>query len=552
MTTHMNRLPRRLVLLAAALLAGCGPEMLEDTTGEQSMGQQTFALTPQDNINRLASQPGNFGADLQARLMQRAEGVAPHDRPYQLDGMHDCYAFVRQVWNAFLFDGGLHAEDFYPNPFDVTRWLTIDGGLLTGDAPSPSWVPITDPNLLLPGDILATAQGHQWGGAWHGGLYAGKVGSAHYQWDSSELNGVSGAYKRPLWSGFLYYYKPAHDLLAKPVGGTAAASARLSDGRLEVLMRARDGFIYRTAQTAANGSWSTWSALSGAVGGNPVVAAQADGNQVMAARANNNEAWVRTRSSTGTWGGWVSLGGVTFDDPAMARNSDGRLQVFVRGDTGNVYSKYQSVINGGFTSIWDNFSGTTLFGPAVARNQDGRLELFGRWSDGKSAHKWQVAPSGSWSGWGTDMGGFIQSTPVVAYHSGEGRMYQFVRGTDGTLFYMNQTGPNSGWTGWMQLGTLVTSSQPAVAINTNGSLLVFVRGADRAIYSNRLSGGVWGGWTNHGGVSTSDPSVVQYADGRIGVIVRGDNGLMHLRLQTSAGATTWTTWAVLGDSVARF
>jgi hypothetical protein len=548
----MNRMPRRLFLLTTALLVSCGPELMESTTGEEYLGQQDFALTTQDNINRLASQPGNFGADLQNKIMQRAEGIAPHNRPYQFDAIHDCYGYVRQVWNALLADGSVHAEDFYPNAYTATRWLYIDGGLPTVDAPSQNWVPISDINQLVPGDILATHQGHRWGDDWHGGLYAGKVGTTHYQWDSSNLNGVSGAYKRPYWTGFRYYYKPTHDLLTKPVGGTTAASVKLGDGRLEVFMRGRDGLIYRTAQTAANGSWSTWSSLPGAVGGNPVVAAQANGNFVMAARASNNETWVRTRSSTGTWGSWASLGGVTFDDPALGRNSDGRLQVFVRGDTGNVYSKYQTVTNGGFSSVWDNFSGATAFGPVVSRNQDGRLELFARWSDGKAAHKWQLAPSGSWSGWGTDMGGFIQSKPVVAYHPTEGRMYQFVRGTDGTLFYMNQTAPNSGWTGWMQVGTLVSSSQPAVGINTNGSILLFVRGTDRAIYSNRLSGGVWSGWSSHGGVSTSDPAVVQYADGRIGVIVRGDNGLMHLRMQTSAGATTWTSWAVLGDSVARF
>jgi hypothetical protein len=552
METHVIRLPRRWLLLTSVLLASCGPEMMEGTLEEEGLGQQSFALTPQDNINRLASQPGNFGTDLQSKIMQRAEGIAPHSRPYQFDGVHDCYGYVRQVWNAILFDGGVHTEDFYPNAYNASRWHNVDGGMRTGDAPNAEWVPITDVNQLVPGDILATDQGHAWGSSWHGGLYAGKVGTSHYQWDSSNLNGLSGAYKRPYWTGFTHYYKPAHDLLTKPVGGTTASAARLSDGRLEVFMRARDGQIYRTSQTAANGSWSTWSVLSGAVSGNPVVATQADGRLVMAARASNNETWVRTRATTGTWGSWASLGGVTFDDPALERNSDGRLQVFVRGDNGGLYSKYQAATNGTFTSGWDSFAGTTVFGPVVSRNQDGRLELFARWNNGMAAHKWQLAPSGSWSGWGTDMGGYIQSKPVVAYHPTEGRMYQFVRGTDGTLFYMNQTAANGGWTGWVQLGTLVSTSQPAVGINTNGSILLFVRGPDGAIYSNRLSGGAWSGWSSHGGVSTTDPSVIQYADGRIGVIVRGDNGLMHLRLQTAAGASTWTSWAVLGDTVARF
>ncbi|WP_375766290.1 hypothetical protein NR798_31930 [Archangium gephyra] len=300
-----------------------------------------------------------------------------------------------------------------------------------------------------------------------------------------------------------------------------------------------DGLLYRSVQTAVNGGWSTWSSLSGAVAGNPVVSNQANGELVLAARAGNGETWVRTRSA-GVWGGWVSQGGMTFDDPAVARNSDGRLQLFVRGDTGNVYSKYQATLNGAFITTWDNFLGTTVGGPAVSRNGDGRLELFARWSDGKSAHKWQLAPSGSWDNWGTDMGGYIQTTPVVAYHEVEKRMYQFVRGTDGTLFYTNQTAANSGWTGWMQLGTLVSTSQPAVGVNTDGSVMVFVRGTDNAIWSNRLSGGAWSGWSSHGGVITSSPAVTRYDDGRLAIIVRGDNGLMHLRTQLSASSGSWS------------
>ncbi len=44
----------------------------------------------------------------------------------------------------------------------------------------------------------------------------------------------------------------------------------------------------------------------------------------------------------------------------------------------------------------------------------------------------------------------------------------------------------------------------------------------------------------------------RYGDGRLAIIVRGDNGLMHLRTQQVASGTLWNPWSVLGDSVARF
>jgi len=551
MQTNVRNWRHGLVTLLAVVLSACGPGPEEAPSSPEALGVRSAALTTQDNVNRLASQPGNHGVDLQRKVMERAEGIAPHSRPYQFDGIHDCYGYVRQVWNAFLADGGAHTEDYAPNAYNASRWLGVDGGLPVATAPDANWVPITDVNLLVPGDVLATHQGHAWGAQWHGGIYAGKVGTAHYQWDSSNLSGLSGAYKRPYWAGFLYYYKPIHDLLTKPAGGTSAAVGRNPDGRLEAFMRGKDGLLYRSMQTAVNGGWSTWSSVSGAVAGNPVLANQANGELVLAARAGSGEVWTRTKA-VGSWGGWVNLGGLTFDDPAVARNSDGRLQLFVRGDTGNVYSKYQATTNGAFISSWDNFLGTTVGGPTVSRNGDGRLELFARWSDGKSAHKWQTAASGPWASWGTDMGGYIQTTPVVAYHETEKRMYQFVRGTDGTLFYMHQTAPNSGWTGWMQIGTQVSTSQPAVGINTDGSLLLVVRSTDNAIWSNRLSAGAWSGWSTHGGVVTSNPTVTRYGDGRLAIIVRGDNGLMHLRTQQAASGTFWNPWTVLGDSVARF
>ncbi len=157
---------------------------------------------------------GVVGTALQQAVLARAEGIAGWNRPYVFNGVQDCYGYVRQVWNAILHDGSPHAEDFYPKPYNSSRWLGVAGGLPVADAPSSSWVTFSSPSQLLPGDALSTAQGHQWGSNWHGGIYAGKTAAGHRQWDNTP-SGSSGAYNRPLWSGFRYYYRPTHELLAK-------------------------------------------------------------------------------------------------------------------------------------------------------------------------------------------------------------------------------------------------------------------------------------------------------------------------------------------------
>ena len=149
------------------------------------------------------------GAALQKMVMNRCEHIAHWNRPYQYDGVGDCYGYCRQVWNAILSDGREHAEDYYPHPYDKKRWINIKGGIPVNTFPDTNWVRFSSAEVLVTGDLLATDEGHRWGENWHGGIYAGNGEN----WDCSRHNGLDGAYKRPLFDGFHYYYKPLHDLL---------------------------------------------------------------------------------------------------------------------------------------------------------------------------------------------------------------------------------------------------------------------------------------------------------------------------------------------------
>jgi hypothetical protein len=228
-------------LLAFATLTAC--------TGELGGGEPS-------GDGRRAASSGPQGASLQAIVLERAAGIAPQNRPYVYNGVQDCYGFVRQVWNAVLHDGGGHPEDYYPNAYNRARWLGVAGGLPVNDAPSSEWVYFSDPAVLLPGDVLATHQGHAWGNTWHGGIYAGQSGGLHYQWDNT-IDSLNGAYKRRLWSGFRYYYRPTHERLgaveAEPDWPTTRALARLPGGVASLVLDSFGGLTAHDGAPAPSG-----------------------------------------------------------------------------------------------------------------------------------------------------------------------------------------------------------------------------------------------------------------------------------------------------------
>lgn len=142
-----------------------------------------------------AQQGANKG--LSSRIMTKASqvgGEINRSGGYRFDGRNDCYGFVRRTWDPEL------AAMRKPK-------------LPVSDYVSRDWAPVTSWSALLPGDVLATHQGHMWGSNWHGGLFSGMVNGKPYSFDNSPSN-RGGAYPRPAPAGlFRYYYLPTHRLL---------------------------------------------------------------------------------------------------------------------------------------------------------------------------------------------------------------------------------------------------------------------------------------------------------------------------------------------------
>lgn len=263
-----------------------------------------------DRINWLSNN-GHFGVALQRKVMERAAGIAPHNRPYVFDGVQDCWGYVRQVWNAILSDGTTHPEDYHPNSYDRGRWLGLSGGILTADAPNGDWKLITDVNALVPGDLLSTHQGHQWGDQWHGGIFAGKgTDGRFYQWDNSL--GRNGAFYRlyndqPDTADFRYYYKPLHDLLIKTTSPSGSKKAfKAANGQFVVAEGGGGREVL--ANRNAIGDWEKFELIQ--LGGNKVALKAANGQFVVAEGGGGREV-MANRNVIGPWETFelIQLGG---------------------------------------------------------------------------------------------------------------------------------------------------------------------------------------------------------------------------------------------------
>lgn len=189
-------------------------------------------------------------------------------------------------------------------------------------------------------------------------------------------------------------------------------------------------------------------------------------------------------------------------------------------------------------------------GGRIARNFDGRLVVFYRGAGGDLVHTAQNTPGGDWLPH-VSLGGFITSNPVAIAHA-DGRLHVFVLGSDGFLFHQWQTTPGGAWSNWHWLGAGIrSSSELAVARNTNGRLQLFFRGMDNSLqYVTQTAAdpNSWGAPVSLGGIITDEPTVAANADGRLQVFVRGaDSGIFHLWQTTPGGG--WSNWRSLGHSI---
>jgi hypothetical protein len=278
-------------------------------------------------------------------------------------------------------------------------------------------------------------------------------------------------------------------------------------------------------------------------------------------------------SPGGGWSAWASLNWPTkisvgsFD---VGRNADGRLEIFISGSDGALWHTWQTTAGGSWNNTWFSLGqlsdGVGAGGIIdVVTNTDGRLEVFTPASDGAFWHIGQIAPNGTWSSWsGLGMWsslGMVNLGYPVAARNADGRLEVFTCDSGGMIWYIGQMTAGGNWyTNWLPLGQPSTTSGPAqvtppvVSQNADGRLEVFTTiwdTLDGAIWhkSQTSPNGTWSDWSSLGGPTTtrltSLLTVGRNADGRLEVLVPGNDGALWHSVQTSPGGS-WSTWDSLG------
>lgn len=132
--------------------------------------------------------------------------------------------------------------------------------------------------------------------------------------------------------------------------------------------------------------------------------------------------------------------------------------------------------------------------------------------------------------------------PAAASRNG-GTMDVFARGADDALWTRHFDGGT--WGNWTSLSGRITGT-PAAASADSGELDVFVRGADNALWTNHFAGGNWSGWTSLGGVLSTPPAVVSSGQDILDVFVAGSDAALWTR---HFNGSTWGPWTSRGGRI---
>jgi hypothetical protein len=178
--------------------------------------------------------------------------------------------------------------------------------------------------------------------------------------------------------------------------------------------------------------------------------------------------------------------------------------------------------------------------PAVAATAGTLRSVFAR-SD--AGHMFQLdapgLPARQWRSLGLDGVSSIASTTAFG-----NRRDVFVRDAGGGL--QQALMPAGAFAGWTNRGGLLTS-EPRAAVEAGGEVRVFGRGLDFACWVLNATSVASATWQSLEGILTSAPVPVSQGPGRFAVFARGLDRALWYRAWTGAA---WSTWQSLGGALA--
>jgi uncharacterized protein YkwD len=264
---------------------------------------------------------------------------------------------------------------------------------------------------------------------------------------------------------------------------------------------------------------TAWDSMGGIAGSGPAAASWGSGRLDLFIRGQDGQLWHDAKNGA-NWAGWEPLGGIITSDPAAVSWGVNRIDVFARGQDLQLWHRS---FDGASWSGWEPLGGILSSGPGVASWGTGRLDVVAR---GQDLQLWHRAFIGaSWGPW-EPLGGILSAAPTAASWAAN-RIDVFGRGQDAQLWHKWFDGTS--WSDWEPLGGILASG-PGAASSAGGRLDVFIAGQDRQLWHRWFSASGWSAWTPMGGLLTADPGAASQG-GSTDVFVRGtDLAVWHTQV----------------------
>ncbi|MEZ0107135.1 LmbE family N-acetylglucosaminyl deacetylase [Catenulispora sp. EB89] len=317
-----------------------------------------------------------------------------------------------------------------------------------------------------------------------------------------------------------------------------------------------DSQIQQWVETSPGGAWTGPTPIPGSAGLTPRLSVTVDPSgmlRVFTTRLSDYSVMTDVETAPGVWGGWKSLGTPNMSnptlvgDPAAFTEQNGNVTVFVRNLGTGVSAK---TLNPGssWPSAWADLKGFEvrddltvglggsgageLFAPSgqgilhwkqnaqrrwamdsapltpaaigktqvsFALNGDGRPEIFYADPNNPTVATQWTQLNGAW----TTSPGLLGGSPpmlesVGAATAGDGRITIAIRNAGGGVSIASQAAPNAGFAGsWPDLGNVIVGA-PALAVDSDGTLVVLAFELDGALHVNRQTAvgtdSPFGGW----------------------------------------------------------
>ncbi|RYG05633.1 MAG: hypothetical protein EOO02_03205 [Chitinophagaceae bacterium] len=246
------------------------------------------------------------------------------------------------------------------------------------------------------------------------------------------------------------------------------------------------------------------------------------------------------------WTEWKDLGGKVKGEVGAIALTPKLAQVFARGDDNGLYMSH--CLSDSPANKWELLDDSLkLFSSPVAIRCGNFPAVFSSLGNGNVIYK--ANKDGKWLAW-ENLGGVIKGD-VAAVTPSEGTIDLYVRGSDNALW--QQYFANGKWSGWFKIdGSMPLTSSPVVISHHPNHRAVFVHSKDGTIFHKKWDGSKWHPWeslgkspqTPNNKLSLRDVAALSEEGEIIHLFVQGDG----MKFWQRTFDKNWGVWSRLDDS----